>query len=60
MDYSINLISGLLQSQVTFIVLPQTIVNRKIFMWKFIHVVNIHVDLFSWVLDYGTHKNILT
>ena len=23
-----------------------------------IHVVNIHVDLFSWV--YGTHENILT
>ena len=25
---------------------------------EIIHVVNIHVDLFSWV--YGTHKNILT
>ena len=25
---------------------------------QIIHVVNIHVDLLSWV--YGTHKNILT
>ena len=25
---------------------------------EIIHVVNIHVDLFSWV--YGTHENILT
>ena len=25
---------------------------------KIIHVLNVHIDLFSWV--YGTHKNILT
>ena len=37
-----------------------THVYRKLgnFHVEIIHVVNIHVDLFSWV--YGTHENILT
>ena len=35
-------------------------IYRKLgnFHVEIIHVVNIHVDLFSWV--YGTHENILT